>query len=466
MSAQTAADLRTLVTRRVGLAKRVAVLASDPALVRAIEANRCVVLADPSSLDELRAFHPQVVVAFDGFVLQGGAASLRDLAQAAGEAELVLSFANAASTSGLLLGLTGVTPPAALAEPEVRQWLASAGYVVRARDVVVTAHRPTGLSADTEAALRQLLEQVNPDAAADRLLLTAARGAAASRPDRTAGLVSVVISAGGDEGLLSGTLASLANQQRRPLELVVASTLASERLDAVLEKPKARAGVTVVGLPAASTDPLARTNAGLAAAQGQYLAFVEAGALLSPLHLASLVRRLEAGTQAWALSSSSVAAMPAPERPAVFSLATWLEAGWVSRLEWLLDTSRLGPFAVTFAEGTPGAEAALFARLALVFPPAWAPGAPSVERLAADGVDVAALLEATRGRPLRGLVTLRELLDRPPPPALEVLVKQRLEAVDPRLAVGLERVSGAVKRVRSAWREARQDAERELSGKG
>lgn len=465
MAAQTAADLRTVVTRRVGVDRRVVVLASDLALVRAIEANRCVVLADPPSLDEVAAFRPDVVVAFDGFLLKDGGAAFRSLAQAAGQAELVFSFANAASASTLLQGLTGSTPPATFAEPEVRRWLASAGYVVQARDVVVTPHRPTGLSADTEAALRQVLEQVNPDAAADRLLLSAKRGTVASTPDRTEGLVSIIVSSGDDEGLLAGTLSSVLNQQRRPLELIVVATLPLERLDRALEKAKARSGVTAIGLSHTSSDAATRTNVGLAAAQGQYVAFAEAGALFSPLHLTTLVRRLEEGTQAWALSASSVSGQPAQERPAAFSVAGWLEGGWVSRMEWLVDTSRLGPFALTFPEGVEQGEAALFTRLSLLFPPAWGGGAPTVERLAATPVNVSALLEATRARPLRGLVTLEAMLAKPPPPELEALVKERLDGVDPRLGEGLERVSGLVKRVRSAWRDARRDAERELAGK-
>lgn len=466
MAAQTAGDLRTLVTRRVGLDKRVVVLASDLALVRAIEANRCVVLADPASLEELTAFRPDLVVAFDGFALKdGGGASFRALAQAAGDADLVFSFANAASASSLLQGLTGSTPTPTFAEPEVRRWLASAGYVVSGRDVVVTPHRSTGLSADTEAALRQVLEQVNPDAAADRLLLFARRGTVASSPDRTEGLVSVVVSSSGAEPLLAGTLSSLLNQQRRPLELVVVANLSSDRLDRVLEKAKARSGVTVVALTNASPDTAVRTNVGLAAAQGQYVSFAEAGALFSPMHLAGLVRSLEEGTAAWALARSSVSAAPLEDRPVHFSLPAWLKAGWVSRMEWLLDTSRLGPFALTFPEGVEGGEAALFTRLGLLFPPAWTGGAPTVERLVPEVVNVAALLEATRGRPLRGLVTLEALLAEPPPPDLEALVQERLEAIDPRLKQGFGTVAATVKRVRSAWLDARAAAARDLEKK-
>ncbi len=462
MAAQHAADLRTLVTRRVGLKKRVVVLASDLALVRVIEANGCTVLVDPASLDELGAFHPDVVVAFDGFALADRGAAFRALASAAGQAELVFSFANASSASSLLAALTNSTPTPSLAERDVRRWLASAGYVISARDVVVTAHRTSGLSADTEAALRQVLEQVNPDAAADRLLLCAKRGTAPTTPDRTPGLVSVVVSSSGDESQLVGTLSSLANQQRRPLELIVVANLSADRLEQLLEKPRARAGLTVVAIPSSSTDASARTNAGVAAAQGQYLAFAEAGELLAPTHLSTLVKRLEDGTTAWALGTSSVAGEPAEARSGAFSLAGWLRQGWVSRSEWLLDTARLGPFPVTFAEGVSAFEAVFFARLALLFPPAWSPGAPSVERLSVSTVDVPALLDAMKGRPLRALVTLEELLREPRKSELAELVRERL---DPRAQQAFDRTKAVVDRVRSAWADARQAAKRDLEEK-
>ena len=184
MNGQTVGDLRTLVTRRAGLRRKVALLAADDSLKRALEQNGCTVLVDPESLDAVTAFHPDVVVAFDGFAAEGAAGFTR-LAQAAPGAELVFSFANASSSSVLLRALLGVSPAPTSSERDVRAWLREAGFVVSTRDVVVTPHVDSGLSADAEAALRQLFEQLNPDAAADRLLLVAKRGAEASLPERT-----------------------------------------------------------------------------------------------------------------------------------------------------------------------------------------------------------------------------------------------------------------------------------------
>lgn len=446
--AQTAHDLRTVVTRRVGVKKRVVVLANDLALVRAIEANGCLVLPDPSSLDELEAFRPEVVVLFDGFVLGDGAAAISRLSRAAGQAELVFSFANAASASLALGNLTGLQPTPAFAEPEVRRWLTSAGYVVSSRDAVISAPRATSLSADTEAALRQLLEQLNPDAAVDRFLLVAKRGAEATKPDRTEGLVSVVISGGTDLAALEGTISSLANQQRRPLELIVVAPVPLAALDEVVVRARRRSGLIVSTHTTAATDGHARLNEGLAHAQGQYVAFAEAGALFSPMHLTSLVKQLEDGTLAWAMTST----LPGP-----FSLRTWLAAG-VAKEHWLLDATRLGSFPITFAEGAADADAVLCARLSLLFPPALHTGPATVELLQAPTLDLSAMLAKLKGRPLRGLTTLEALLHETPVPPLTTQVQERLASIDPRAAAVVERARGLAERVQSAWVKAKKDA--------
>lgn len=449
MASQTAHDLRTVVTRRVGVKKRVVVLANDLALVRAIEANGCLVLADPASLEELEAFRPEVVVLFDGFVLADGAAAMQNLARVAGQAELVFSFANAASASLALGNLTGLQPTPAFSEPEVRRWLSSAGYVVSSRDSVITAPRSTSLSADTEAALRQLFEQLNPDAAVDRFLLVAKRGAEATKPDRTEGLVSVIVSGDSDASALEGTISSLANQQRRPLELIVVAPLPLSSLEEVVTRARRRSGLTVSTHPSTATDGNARLNEGLVHAQGQYVAFTEAGALFSPMHFASLVKQLEDGTLAWAMTTP----LQGP-----FSLRTWLEAG-VAKEHWLLDATRLGSFKLTFAEATPDADAVLFARLSLLFPPAFTSSPSTVELLRQPTVDVAAMQEKLKGRPLRGLTTLEALLHTTPVPPLAAQVQERIASIDPRAAAVVERARGFADRVQSAWVKAKRDAE-------
>ena len=452
----TAGDLRVVVARRAGQRRKVALLSADAALREALEGNGCTVLADPASLDEVSVFAPDVVVVFDGF-LAGATPDFRPLVQAAPSAEVLVSFAHAASASAALRALVGQGgQPRGFSEREVRGWLAGAGLTVSSRDVVVMPHQPTGLSADTEAALRQLLEQLNPDVIADRLLYVASRGAVASAPERTAGLVSVVLSAGDDAGALSGTLKSVLGQLVKPLELVLVSSLPESRLAELALPAKGRASVTVELVGDASADPLARTNLGLARARGQYACCLEAGDLLDRRHLPALLEQLQAGTAAWALSP------PPVDVGGRFSLRAWLDAGAVQRGRWLVDRERLGAFALTFAEGLPLAEAMLFCRLAAVFHPAFAPGAATLDTTRAAESSRAALREAMRGRPLRQLGSLDAELADVPEVDLRAEVAARLEEASPGAAKLFERALDLVDRVKDAAVKAREAAKDEL----
>jgi hypothetical protein len=450
-----AGDLRVVVARRVGLRRRVALLSDDAALKQALEANGCAVLADPESLEAIAAFTPDVVVAFDGF-LRDGATALGSLTASAGGAELVLSFANAASAASLLAALEGEATPPGSSEREVRGWLASAGYRVTARDVVVMPHRPSRLSADTEAAVRQLLEQLNPDAGADRLLLVASRGVEASPPEREAGLVSVIVSAGEDTAALEGTVRSVLGQLVKPLELVVVSPLPEACLEALTAAAKGRAHVTLTLLGDAAADPLARTNVGLARARGQYVCCLEAGELLDRTHLQALVGRLREGTAAWALSA------PAEDVGGRFFLRAWLDAGAVQRGRYVVDRERLGAFALTYAEGLPLAEAVLFCRLAAVFPPSFVSGPPTLDSPRRPASGRAELREVLRTRPLRLLAALDAELADPAPVDVRAEVEARLEARSPGAARVFARALDLVERVRDAADKARAAAKEEL----
>jgi hypothetical protein len=443
-------DLRTLVTRRAGLRRKVALLAADAGLQKALEQNGCTVLVDPESLEAVSEFHPDVVVAFDGFAAEGAAGFAR-LAQVAPTAELVFSFANASSASVLIRALLGVTPAPTSSERDVRTWLREAGFVVSGRDVVVMPHEDSGLSADTEAALRQLFEQLNPDAAADRLLLVAKRGAEASAPERTAGLTTVIVSGGDDEIALEGTIRSVAGQLQTPLELMVISSLSEQRLDVLAKAAKGRAGITVVLVGDAPADSLERTNFGLTRARGQYVCCLEAGELLERAHLSSLVSRLSAGTEAWALSS------PPVDLGRRFELKRWLDAGAVQRGRYVLDRQRLGTFPLSFATGLALGEAMFFCRLVAVFGPAWNGGACTLDSQRAVSSSSAELTEAMRGRPLRTLSALEDQLREPPPVDVAEVLQERLteksEAAGKLFGQGrdlLERVRDAAVKARAA----------------
>ena len=455
-AAQTVGDLRTLVARRAGLRRRVALLAADASLAAALEQNGCTVLVDPESMEAMTAFHPDVVVAFDGFAADGAEGFSR-LAQAAPGAELIFSFANASSASVLIRALLGVSPAPTSSERDVRTWLASAGFVVSARDVVVTPHTSSGLSADTEASLRQLFEQFNPDAAADRLLLVARRGAEASLPERTAGLTSVVLSGGDDEAALEGSIRSASGQLQTPLELLVVSTLSEQRLEVLSKSAKARTGLSLVLIPDAPADSLARTNFALARAHGQYVCCLEAGELLERSHLRSLVKRLEAGTEAWALSS------PPFDVGRRFELKRWLDSGAVQRGRYLVDRARLGSFPFSFAEGLALGEAMLFCRLAALFPPAWSPEPPTLDSPRTVSSSSGALLEAMKGRPLRTLAALDVQLKDPPPVDVAEAIHERLAQKSELAGRVFEEARELVQRVREAAKKARADAKADLA---
>lgn len=452
---QTVGDLRTLVTRRAGLRRRVALLAADPGLAQALEQNGCTVLVDPPSLEAVKEFGPAVVVAFDGFAAEGGD-GFRKLAQAAPGAELVFSFANASSASVLIRALLGVSPAPTCSERDVRTWLREAGFVVKARDVVVSPHLSSGLSADTEAALRQLLEQLNPDAAADRLLLVGQRGAEASPPERVAGLTSVILSGGDDAGALEGTLRSVAGQLQRPLELLVISSLSEQRLDELARAAKGRAGLDLVLVGDAPADPLVRTNFGLSRARGQYVCCLEAGELLDRSHLSSLVGRLSTGTEAWALSS------PPVEVGRRFELKAWLEQGAVQRGRYLVDRERLGTFPLHFAEGLALGEALLFCRLVALFPPAWAATPCTLDSPRAVSAAPGELLQAMKARPLRTITALDAQLREPPPIEIGAVLQERLAGKSEVAGRLFGQALDLVERVRHAAEKARAAAKDEL----
>ncbi len=366
MSTQTVGDLRTLVIRRAGQGRRVALLSTDAAIAKGIEANGSNVLADPHGSFALSTFKPDVVVGFDAVA---DPQALQMIARTVPEAELVFSCANAGSASTLIAQLLGKASPQGQTERLVHEWLGAAGYEVVARDRVVTAFEPTGLALDAEAALRALLEQLNPEAAADRWLWVCRRGPPRPLPLRAAGLLSAVVFEGPGREL---TVAALERQSQKPLEIV----------------------------------------ASVEEARGQYVALLMPGDTLTRDHFARLVQALQRGVSAWALESNT-APLEALERGAVDCCA------------YVVDRERLGPFTLTLPRGAPAAEAVLFARLSALFPAALVAGGPSFER-AQKPAPIADALPALRARPLRLLLGLEDALAKSPEPSLRSLLRDRL----------------------------------------
>lgn len=454
MSAPAASDLRVLIARRVGLGRRVAVLADDAALLALLRDNGCEALMNPPSLDALVAFSPQVVVGFDGLFSEGPR-GVEALARAVPQAELLAVFTNAAGATQLLAALLGQTPPPSSTERDVRAWLTRAGYVVGARDLVVTSHQRQALAPQTEAALRQLFEQLNPDTAAERLLLVARRGAVASSPELEAGLTSLVI-VGDDPAALEGTVRSAAGQLCKPLELVVVSRLDDAALEACCRAAKARADLRLVTVAGQPLEPLAATNLGLRRARGQRVCCLEAGELLDRTHLATLLELLEQSTAAWALSTGPGLTSN------VFVLREWLAQGAVQRGRYVVDRARLGLFPFELAEGQPEAEAMLFCRLAALFEPAFVHAAPTLDSPRKPSASVQRLQALLATRPLRTITRLDEQLapDVEPPlfALLEARLLERSEALGHLLGAAREWSA----RARSALAQARRDAREEL----
>ncbi len=458
-ASQTVGNLRTLVTRRAGVRRKVALLVPDAELVQALEHNQCTVLVDPPSLDELTAFGPDVVLAFDGFLSQG-VSGLHAVTRAVPQAEVMVCFANSSSASLLIRSLQGLAPTPSSSETQVCSWLAEAGLVVKARDVVVTAHVNTALCADTEAALRQLFEQLNPDAAADRLLLVAKPGVdVISAKENIPGLTSVVVSALDDVTALEGTLRSLLGQLQRPLEVVVVSSLPQAQLEEAVARAKTTSGIEVQTRGQAPSDALAQTNIGLELARGQYVCAVEAGELLERAHLSALVSRLAQGTEAWALSS------PPHEMGARFELKQWLDAGMVHRGRFVVDRSRLGTFPLRFAEGVEWAEAILFCRLAALFSPAWSAGPCTLDSERRVPSSSRALVQAMVGRPLRTVETLEAQLRELKPVELNEVLQQRMAQHSPTAGKLFGTAIKWSEHVRQAAQRARSTAKAALQKK-
>jgi hypothetical protein len=455
-AAQTAADLRTLVLRRVGEGKRVVLLAPDASLGQALEAAGCTVLRDPASLDELQAFAPQVVVAFDGLIERGeGAETFVAISAAAPKAQLLFSFANCASASSLLGGLLGHPQPSGLSERDVRGWLGAAGLEVVSREVVVMPHVQTGLSADTEASLRQLLEQLNPDAGVDRVLLCAVKPA---RPDRASphkveaaarvkGLVSLLVLGDSDALSLDATLASALAQTVRPLEVVVALAREEASVARLLERAKEKEGLTVRTVIAGDVEPARLAQRAQELATGQYLALFRAGDVADKGYLARLLGVLSRSTAAWAHALATRGNIAGAELPTALAR---IAGARTSACGWLIDLDALGVFPVTFAEGIPAWETLLFARLSALFPPILL-GASGVERGRVPPEPLDGWAAALETRPLRWLSTLDQqlALAKVPdePPAAEVVARALGKTLEERAPQLFGRLKKAAKRI-------------------
>ncbi len=411
---QVAADLRTVVVRRVGSGQKVAVLSSDVELVRLLRENGNSVLVDPENHEALTQFSPQVVLAFDGLA-SGGQSGFERLREAVPSASLVFSFAQAASANVLLSQLIGRAVESSLAAPVVEGWIYAAGYAVESRDAIVEQTQLDGLALDAQVNLRQLLEQFNPLAACDRLVFTCLPVAKSSvSASFEQGLTSMVLVPGSVPTLEA--IKGLCRLSLRPLEVVVVGE-STQRL--AVDEASLKRWSTNVALRHAqteSTDLGTQLNRGLDVVTGQWVGFHSAGRPVE--HVPALQRVLAAGLGAWALAV-----------PQGISSETQLEARLDSQAvepeNWMVDRTRIGQFPLRFAQATPGAEALLFARLSALFRPELLSTARALQVAAVSRSE--AMVSQMTARPLRSIGTL--LLKAPTTASARQALLKRLDAL-------------------------------------
>ena len=221
--------------------------------------------------------------------------------------------------------------------------------------------------------------------------------------------------------LLDHAVFSLAAQVYRPLEIVLATQCrdpdAEARLSEVLDRHRRVGGYrSRIVVVAAEGDARGRlVNAGIRAARGQFLAFLDDDDVVYPRHYARLVGALRARGAAWAaarvrlgrftrgpdgaLYCRSKEDLPAPD---AFDRIGLIHSNYVPNHAYVVDRSRIGGFELAYSEETPRCEDyALVLRLAAIFEPEWI-GEPGCEyRLRDDGTNVnplAALPAALRAR--------------------------------------------------------------------
>jgi hypothetical protein len=445
-------DVRTLVARKAGLNKKVALLADDDALAQMLRGNGHTVLANPEEAQALESFDAELVVAFDGFLTDAKALAL--VANVAPRAELLLCIHNAASATSLLSALCGREPSrkerSSSTLPELTQWLAQHGYSIHSQEPVVMPHQPLALSADTEAQLRQLFEQLNPQSAADRYVIHAKRQIA-HVPEIEAKLVSLVVADSADESALVGTLLSLSRQRLKPFEMVVVS---NRDLDDLWRPLKGRAHISLHQVEQKNSpsitkreSPAALWNSGLAQARGQYVSLLEAGTLCEPNHFANLKAALESSTRAWSVAHHEGL------------LGELLDSTAASSANWMVDVSLIGNFSFSMADSDQ-AEAMLFLRLHALFAPVFVGGGANLPKPPAPAQKT--LLDVLTARPLQALRPVAWQLLKP---SLETAVLDTLGLKMPRLVPAAKRGFSLAQRVERAFRDARAQAMSERNKK-
>lgn len=407
-----------LLLQNVPAGSRVATLNATASVERALWAARCEVLtlapasAGDSSLDTIARFAPSKILVCDaGRCGLDLTEMLRGMARSAPAAEVYVSFWNATAASALIEALAGqASARVTMADEVVRSSLVESGYSLGPRQAWVEEGAPRFFSEDVEQALRRLFLQLNPAASDTWVTYTGRRAVSAPRAQSpiVPGLLSVVIRNHTVERLplVDQTVFSLACQSYRPLEIVLVSQSrdpdAVQKLTSVLELHKHVAGYAyqVIAEPAANDIRGKLLNVGIAAARGQYLAFLDDDDVVYPHHYRRLIDALQRGSAAWSISRTRTARFTFDAGGALycksknilsaheeFSLPDLVRENYIAAHAYVLDRLRLGRFPVGFSEEiTRTEDYVLLLRLAACFRPAYLPDAASCEyRIRDDG---------------------------------------------------------------------------------
>lgn len=325
---------------------------------------------------------------------------------------LVVGFRVASSGAAMLDVLAGKSAPA---EPrwhvhELEALAAEFGLAVTSRQTFVEPHE--GLAGHTAHSLRALFRQLNEATDEDYVLLAFSSRSASVVPARRTlapGVVSVVIRNHtlARASLLDQALFSLATQTHRGLEIILVSQSmepdARTSLERLLARHQALGGYSfkVILCPSSEDIRAKLGNLGIAAATGQYLAFLDDDDVVYPAHYSALIDALtKSPDHAWAFAPVCRAFFEATAdqglyctrketypRGETLELARLFHENYVPNHSFLIDRSRIGAFKVAFEESlTKGEDHALLMRLLAVFRPLAVGGPPTVEyRIRNDG---------------------------------------------------------------------------------
>lgn len=419
-------ELHRVLLTQVRRGSRVALLGEDAVLARRLEEAGCTLvcytlseLGSGGRLPEpvhsaLQALQPELIALLDEWVAAPSPeALLRELRAAAPSASLALSFRNATSANSLVDLLTGGDVAPMATEEQVHRWLAASGLALHLRLPVRDTQLGGRLARQTEQALLQLFQQLNPSSSVDRLLYVVCEPVEASALEHqpshhVPGLLSVIIrnQSLARLGYLDHAIFSLACQDYTPLEIVVVSQSQEQgvvdALRGALERHQPLGGYSYQVLREPSPrDIRARLlNIGIRAARGQYIAFLDDDDVVYPQHYERLIGLLKKGHAAWAVGRTQRAyfrtdsqgslfcynkvVMPRPES---FDIAALVVDNFITCHSYVVDRSRLGQFPFEFPEHMTVLEDYLFLlRFAALFSPDFLAGPSSCEyRIRDDG---------------------------------------------------------------------------------